>query len=117
VNEKRGGGPNGWLLLLIPASMLMMAKARRHRMMWANDWDPAGHGFRHHAPMGGPGAEGDARGAFRLPPRLESILDAWHAKAHGTSGAAGAGEAAGAAGAGEAAGAGKAAGAAEPPKA
>jgi hypothetical protein len=111
MNEKRGGGPNGWLLLLIPASMLMMAKARRRRMMWASGWDPAGHGFGHHASMGGPGAEGDARDAFRLPPTLESILDAWHAKAHRASGAAGASEAAGAA---PAAGAGEAA---EPPKA
>jgi hypothetical protein len=108
MNEKHGGGgPNGWLLLLIPASMLMMAKARRHRMMWANGWDPAGHGFGHHAPMGGPGAEGDARGAFRLPPRLESILDAWHAKAHEASGAARTAGAAPASGASEAA---------EPPK-
>jgi hypothetical protein len=53
-------GPDARLLLLIPA-VLMIAKAgRRRRAMWES----------------GPGRE------FRLPPRIESALEAWHARAH-----------------------------------
>jgi len=74
MNEKRtSGGPNVGLLLLIPvaAAAVHMAK-RHHRMMWDE--------------IGGPGstsgADAAARDGFRLPPRIEWILDTWHTRAH-----------------------------------
>jgi hypothetical protein len=86
MNEmRRGGGPNRGLLLLIPAA-LILAKAAKHRRqaMWESTKEEAGaaggpHG--HHARFGRRGwsATGDG---FRLPPRIESALDAWHTRAH-----------------------------------
>ncbi len=83
MHEKHDGGrPHRWFLLLIPAAMLMIAKGRHRRMMGEYGWGPAMHGFGHRAPFGGARAEGDAPGELRLPPRIESILEAWHARAH-----------------------------------
>ena len=79
MNEKRGGGsPNRWLLLLIPVSLMMVAKSHRRRMAWGHAWEP-GRGFGHHAPGGESGTPGDA---FRIPPRIEAILESWHTRAH-----------------------------------
>jgi hypothetical protein len=68
-------GSHRWLLL-IPAAMLM-AKAMhrgRRRRAWM-----AGPGFER------PGFEGDPATGFRLPPKIESILNAWHEQAHRAS--------------------------------
>jgi hypothetical protein len=66
-------GPNLGILLLIPA-VLIIAKAGRHRReMMEQAWNgSAGSG-----PHGGIGAR-----SFRLPPRIEAALDAWHTRAH-----------------------------------
>jgi hypothetical protein len=70
-------GSHRWLLL-IPATMLMakaMRRGRRH------------DGGRHRAWMAGPGfdrtgSEGASASGFRLPPKIESVLNAWHEQAH-----------------------------------
>jgi hypothetical protein len=56
-------GPDARLLLLIPAVMIIAKAGRHRRAMWES----------------GPGRE------FRLPPRIESALEAWHARAHEAS--------------------------------
>jgi hypothetical protein len=65
-------GSHRWLLL-IPVTMLM-AKAM-HR------------GRRHRAWMTGPTVDGDPATGFRLPPRIEATLNAWHEQAHRRSAA------------------------------
>ena len=86
MNEMRsGGGPNRGLLLLIPAA-LILAKAAKHRRqaMWQSVEGEAGAAGRphgHHARFGH-GGWSAGRDGFRLPPRIESALDAWHARAH-----------------------------------
>jgi hypothetical protein len=86
VNEKRGGGgSHRWLFLAIPATVLM-AKAMHHRRMSAEQrWGPGSWagGRRGRHGWGGPaGAEGDATREFRLPPKIESMLNTWHIQAH-----------------------------------
>jgi len=56
-------GPDTRLLLLIPAVMIIAKAGRHRRAMWES----------------GPGRE------FRLPPRIEAALEAWHARAHEAS--------------------------------
>jgi len=70
-------GPNPRLLLLVPV-VLIIAKAGRHRRAMM---EPGWSGTGHHGEMG-------AR-TFRLPPRIESALDAWHTRSHEASDAAG----------------------------
>lgn len=96
MSDKSNGGPNVGLLLLIPAAAIVARAAMHHRqMMWAEvdgpgfgRPGPGGPGFggpygRHgHRHFAGPGFAPSARGDFRLPPRLESMLDAWHTRAH-----------------------------------
>jgi hypothetical protein len=77
MNENRERrGPNPALLLLIPAALIIAKGARRRRTMWAS----GGHG--HHASFGQGGPSADERAAFRLPPKIEWMLDAWHTRAH-----------------------------------
>ena len=82
------GGPSIGLLLLIPAAAIVARAAMRQRqMMWAEIGEPGsaaprrrhGPGHRHFA---GPGSDASARGDFRLPPRIEWMLDTWHTRAH-----------------------------------
>jgi hypothetical protein len=86
MNEMRGGrGPNRGLLLLIPAA-LILAKAAKHRRqaMWESTEGaagPSGDPYGHHARFGR-GEWTGRPGAFRLPPRIESALGAWHARVH-----------------------------------
>jgi hypothetical protein len=86
MNEMRGGrGPNRGLLLLIPAA-LILAKAAKHRRqaMWDSPQGAAtttGGPHGHHGRFGHRGWS-DGREGFRLPPRIESALDAWHDRAH-----------------------------------
>ena len=62
------GGPNRALLLAIPA-VVIIAKAAMHR-----------RGYGHHRFAGAEGEMGPR--AFRLPPRIEAALDAWHTRSH-----------------------------------
>jgi hypothetical protein len=89
--QRNGGSPNWGLLLLIPAIAIIAKGARNRRAMWESGWAPSGaatHGHGHFARRGaGEGTAGD-RGTFRLPPRIEWMLDSWHARAHQKSEAA-----------------------------
>ena len=91
MNKQRTrGGPNPALLLLVPAVVMIAKGARRRRAMWESGWGapsgPAAHGHGHFGGFGegfGPGgpSAGD-RGAFRLPPKIEWMLESWHTRAH-----------------------------------
>lgn len=82
--ERRG--PSRALLLLIPAALIIAKGARRRRAMWASldgPPGPAGPGYGGHHRFGGGGeGAGGPRPGFRLPPRIEWTLDAWHTRAH-----------------------------------
>jgi hypothetical protein len=61
--------------------------------MWESGWAPEdasgfgpGHGHGYGPRLFGGDMEA---GAFRLPPRIESMLDAWHTRAHKKTDAAG----------------------------
>ena len=87
MSEKRtGGGPSVGLLLLIPAAAFAAHAAKRHhRMMWDETGGPgpaAPHRPHGRHRFAGPDSDVAARDAFRLPPRIEWILDTWHARAH-----------------------------------
>jgi hypothetical protein len=87
MHEKsKSGGPGVGLLLLIPAVMVLARVAkRRHEMMWGEVGAPdSGASFRRHRHHGFAGPESDAaaRDGFRLPPRIEWMLDTWHTRAH-----------------------------------
>ena len=89
MNERTGSrGPNRGLLLLVPA-VVIVAKAAMHRKaMMESGWGgpgSAGRSYGHHRRFGGAMGEADPREGFRLPPRIESMLDAWHTRAHETS--------------------------------
>ena len=87
MNEKRGGSFR-WQLLAIPA-MVMVAKSIHRRHRWAEAGGPAGPGMGRHGHRGWAfGSEGsETTGEFRLPPRLQAILSAWHDQAHKATGA------------------------------
>jgi hypothetical protein len=89
MNEKDGGRRPKWgLLLLIPATVILAKAARQRRAMWNSNWCPSetvGRGYGRHPRFGGGYPEDDSRGAFRLPPKIERMLDAWHAGAHQTT--------------------------------
>jgi hypothetical protein len=78
-----GRGPNWGLLLLVPAVVIVAKAAMHRRAMWESRWGAsgtAGQGHGRHARFGGEGAAGP--GAFRLPPKIEWMLDTWHTRAH-----------------------------------
>ena len=80
------GGPNLGLLLAIPA-VLIIAKAamHRHAMMESRWTGPGGRGYGYgHNRFTGADDEMGPR-AFRLPPRIEAALGAWHTRAHEAS--------------------------------
>ena len=78
------GGPNLGLLLAIPAVVIIAKAAMHRRAMMESGWSgPDGHGYGHHRFTGAGGEMGPR--AFRLPPRIEAALDAWHARAHEAS--------------------------------
>jgi hypothetical protein len=86
MSEKsNSGGPSLGLLLLIPAAALVAhAAMRHHRMMWDEIGGPESaapyrrHGHHHLAtPVSDAASDG-----FRLPPRIEWMLDTWHTRAH-----------------------------------
>jgi hypothetical protein len=86
MNERSASkGPNWALLLLIPAAVIVAKGVAHRRAMWESGWTPegaAGHGpgqgFGHHRRFGG---DMEA-GSFRLPPKIEWMLDTWHTRAH-----------------------------------
>jgi hypothetical protein len=85
MNEKSASrGPNLGLLLLIPAAVIIAKGAKRRRATWESGWGApgdTGRGHGHHRRFGGEaGAQG--RPEFRLPPRIEWMLDTWHTRAH-----------------------------------
>jgi hypothetical protein len=84
MNEKRGGH-NWGILLLIPAAVLLAKRAKHRRAMWRSAWGSsgaAGRGHGHHGRFGVAEGAADGYGAFRLPPKIESMLDNWHTRAH-----------------------------------
>ncbi len=81
TEQSASRGPNLALLLLIPAAVIVAKGVARRRAMWDSGWTPegaAGHGHGHHRRFGG---DVEA-GSFRLPPKIEWMLDTWHARAH-----------------------------------
>ena len=73
------------LLLLVPAVLIVAKGAMRRRAMWESAWGPSGavgRGHGHHAGFAGGEGPAEGRGAFRLPPRIEWMLDTWHTRAH-----------------------------------
>jgi hypothetical protein len=77
------------LLLLIPAALIIAKGARRRRAMREAGWAPTwtGHGPHHHPAFSRGEGPADGRGAFRLPPKIEGMLDTWHTRAHQGEGA------------------------------
>lgn len=66
MNEKRGGRGHNWgLLLLVPAAVLLAKRAKHRRATWQSGLSAA-----------------DGQDAFRLPPKIEAMLDSWHTRAH-----------------------------------
>ena len=89
MNDKTANrGPNLGLLLLIPAGLIVAKAAMHRRAMWESSWGPTearGRGFGRHRHFGpSEGSTADASG-FRLPPKIEWILDTWHTRAHESS--------------------------------
>lgn len=81
------GGPNLGLLLAIPAVVIIAKAAMHRRAMMESGWSASaggpggrGYGYGRHR-FDGPDGEAGPRG-FRLPPRIEAALDAWHTRAH-----------------------------------
>jgi hypothetical protein len=82
-NRNASKGPNPAIFLLIPAAMIVAKGMRHRRAMWESGWTPSGdtgRGYGHHGRFGGD-AEA-AAGSFRLPPKIEWMLDTWHTRAH-----------------------------------
>ena len=80
------GGPNLGLLLAIPAVVIIAQAAMHRRAMMEAGWSGPGgrgYGYGHHR-FAGADAEMGPR-AFRLPPRIEAALGAWHTRAHEVS--------------------------------
>ena len=82
-------GTNWGLLLLVPAVVIVAKAAMHRRAMWESGWGPtgaAGRGYGHHRRFSGAeGPDADSSG-FRLPPKIERTLDAWHTRAHQAQG-------------------------------
>jgi hypothetical protein len=78
-------GPNLGLLLAIPAVVIIAKAAMHRRAMMESGWSATGGRPYGHPRFGRPDGEMGPR-AFRLPPRIEAALDAWHSRAHQASG-------------------------------
>jgi hypothetical protein len=80
--ERRG--PHPGLLLLIPAALIIAKGASRRRARWESGWSETsrfGPGYRRHGHFEPGSGQGYGR-APGMPPWIEQMLDAWHAKAH-----------------------------------
>jgi hypothetical protein len=84
-HRSASSGPNWGLLLLVPAVVIVAKAAMHRRAMLESGWAPSGapgRGYGHrHRFGGGEGPDFDQSG-FRLPPKIERTLDAWHTRAH-----------------------------------
>ena len=82
MNEQSTRNSTNWKpLLLIPLAVVIAKGASRRRARWAAAGYGPGmrHGYGHH----GFGARFETpEGEFRLPPKIESMLEAWHTQAH-----------------------------------
>jgi hypothetical protein len=90
MNQNTAGrGPNLGLLLLVPAAVIVAKAAMHRRAMFQSGWGPSEAGGRGYGPgrrFGpGRGVEGGDPTAFRLPPKIEGLLAAWHTRAHETA--------------------------------
>jgi hypothetical protein len=76
------GGPNLGLLLVIPAVVIIAKAAMHRRAMMESGWSgPGGRSYGYGHRFAGADGEIGPR-AFRLPPRIEAALDAWHTRTH-----------------------------------
>ena len=86
MNQNVGGRSTNWrLLLLIPVAVILTKAAMHRRATWGSGWGPsgpAGGGYGHHGRHDSGGAESGGRDAFRLPPKIEWMLDTWHTRVH-----------------------------------
>ena len=84
MNDRNASkGPNPALLLLIPAGLIIAKGMRHRRAMWQAEWSPSGAAGHRHGHHGRFGAATEAEGgSFHLPPKIESMLDTWHTRAH-----------------------------------
>ncbi len=90
MNETRTHkGPNPRLLLLIPAVLIIARAGRHRRAVMDQGWGGPGATRPPRSPSFSGPADETGRRAFRLPPRIESALDAWHIRSHEASDAAG----------------------------
>jgi len=83
--QRNGRGPNRGLLLLIPAAVIIAKGMRHRRAMWASGWDASGadsHRHGHFSRFGAGEAAAGEGGTFRLPPKIEWMLESWHTRAH-----------------------------------
>lgn len=81
MNDNQGRrGPGLWPLLLIPLAIFIAKGASRRRAIWAAD---GGVGHEHR--FGARGFDPEGRTGFRMPPKIEAALDAWHDRAHETA--------------------------------
>jgi hypothetical protein len=79
------GHPSPALLLLIPAALVAVRVAKHKRMTWDDIGDRRpGTGYGRHGRHRFSGRDGDpaAGASFRLPPKIEWMLDTWHTRAH-----------------------------------
>ena len=83
MHERRTGNGRNWApLLLIPAAVIIAKGASRRRARWDAAGGPqAGFGFGRHGHFG-PGEGTADAGSFRLPPKIEWMLETWHTRAH-----------------------------------
>jgi hypothetical protein len=79
---RKGKGPNLGLLLLIPAAVIIAKGASRRRARWGSAWGGTGGFGPRHGSYGHFGDSPIESAAIRVPPYVERMLDAWHAKAH-----------------------------------
>lgn len=87
MNQNERRGPGRGLLLLIPIGLLIAKGVGRRRRMLEAGGGRGRHGGFGHGGFGhggfGPGAvDAEGRSTFSLPPKIESVLDAWHTRAH-----------------------------------
>jgi hypothetical protein len=54
--------------------MIIAKGAKRRRAMWGSGWAGQAAGHRHGLNAG--------QDSFRLPPKIEGMLDTWHTRAH-----------------------------------
>jgi hypothetical protein len=74
-------GANWKPLLLIPVALVIAKGISNHRARW--DATAGGPGRHRHSRRGFGRREWMADdGGFRLPPKIEAMLDAWHTRAH-----------------------------------